>query len=98
MKADLREDYLLVLRCGINLIRDSAKYKKLFEDLLRRSPEFEGPERGLEAVLEIWAKIQSIPEPNNAILTMWKRDCPYNMAFLYLTNSSGHNHSNRGNY
>ncbi len=42
-----------------------------------RSPAVDGLGSGPRAALEIWAYVQSRPEPDKAILTMGKRDASY---------------------
>ncbi len=48
-------------------------YREYHEQMLARG--WHGPQ--LRAALEVWSYIQSIPERSLAILTMGKRDCPY---------------------
>jgi D-serine dehydratase len=63
----------VLLRSGCYLTHDSGMYRQLSEQLLAR--ESRGPR--LQAAFEIWSYVQSVPEPGLAILTMGKRDCPY---------------------
>jgi D-serine dehydratase len=63
----------ILLRSGCYLTHDSGMYREFHEHLLAR--ESHGPR--FEPALEIWSYVQSIPEPGLGILTMGKRDCPY---------------------
>jgi D-serine dehydratase len=72
--AGLERETLMVTRSGCYLTHDSAMYRRLFADLRQRSPEIERLGPGLRPALEVWAYVQSRPEPAKAILTMGKRD------------------------
>ena len=68
---------LVVIRSGCYLTHDSIMYRKFVEDLIGRSTEaldFGEPPR---AAMEVWAYVQSRPEPGRIILTMGKRDASY---------------------
>jgi D-serine dehydratase len=66
----------IVLRSGCYLTHDSHFYQQYTEQMIVRG--WHGPQ--LLAALELWSYIQSIPEPGLAILTMGKRDCPYDLS------------------
>jgi D-serine dehydratase len=63
----------VVLRSGCYITHDSRMYRESQEQMLTR--EWQGPQ--LQAAFEIWAYVQSLPEKGLAILTMGKRDAPY---------------------
>ena len=63
----------ILLRSGCYLTHDSHMYREYQEQRMIRG--WRGPQ--LKAALEIWSYVQSIPEEGLAILTMGKRDCPY---------------------
>lgn len=65
----------IVLRSGCYLTHDSGAYREAQEHMLTRG--WEG--RQLQAAFEIWSYVQSIPENGLAILTMGKRDVPYDL-------------------
>ncbi len=67
----------LVLRSGCYLTSDSMMYSRAFERLLTRSPEFAGLGSGFRPALEVWAYLQSRPEPKRALLGLGKRDASY---------------------
>jgi D-serine dehydratase len=63
----------LLTRSGCYLTHDAAMYRRAFADIVARSPEvLTGG--GLEPALEVWAYVQSRPEPGKVLMTMGKRD------------------------
>lgn len=65
------------LRSGCYLTHDSGMYDRHTERLLERSPGHDEPGERPRAALEVWARVQSCPEPGRAILTLGKRDCSF---------------------
>jgi D-serine dehydratase len=76
-RVELKRDVLVVVRSGCYLTHDSRMYADQFPSLLARSPELALLGGGPRAALELWAYVQSRPEPERAILTAGKRDCSY---------------------
>jgi D-serine dehydratase len=66
----------VVLRSGCYLTHDSHDYRQLHQQMVARG--WHGPQ--FQPALEVWSYVQSIPEPGLAILTMGKRDCPYDLS------------------
>lgn len=64
----------VVLRSGCYLSHDSGMYRRFFGRLRERAPWAGEIEGGLEPALELWAAVQSRPEPGKAIVTLGKRD------------------------
>jgi D-serine dehydratase len=62
-----------VLRSGCYLTSDHGMYERMIGELNAREAEHDG----LQPALEVWAMVQSRPEPALAILTMGKRDASY---------------------
>ena len=62
-----------VLRSGCYLTSDHGTYERMIGELNAREAEKDG----LRPALEVWAMVQSRPEPTLAILTMGKRDASY---------------------
>jgi D-serine deaminase-like pyridoxal phosphate-dependent protein len=61
----------VVLRSGASVTHDDGFYRE-------RTPFLRVPSEGpLTAALEIWAQVQSVPEPGLAIVGMGKRDAPF---------------------
>ncbi|HZS81589.1 MAG TPA: amino acid deaminase [Stellaceae bacterium] len=75
--AGLARDFLLVTRSGCYLTHDSRMYREAYAQLRERAPELEALGPGLVPAFEVWAYVQSRPEPLKAILTMGKRDVSY---------------------
>jgi len=64
---------LRVLRSGCYLTHDSIAYAAAFRRIVDETA-LKLPEGGLEPALEVWAHVQSRPEPGRTMLTMGKRD------------------------
>jgi len=76
-QAKLGRETLVVTRSGCYLTHDSILYRQAFERLAQRSPELGHLGTGLLPALELWAYVQSRPEPTKALLTLGKRDISY---------------------
>jgi D-serine dehydratase len=75
--AGLDREVEVVLRSGCYLTHDSKMYREFFDHMRARRPEIDGLGAGLRAALELWAYVQSIPEPGLAIATLGKRDASF---------------------
>ncbi|MGH2344854.1 MAG: amino acid deaminase, partial [Chloroflexota bacterium] len=73
-RAGLRTPVRVVTRSGCYLAHDSIMYHEAFQELLARSPDAALARPGLRPALEVWAYVQSRPEPSKVVLTMGKRD------------------------
>lgn len=67
----------VLLRSGCYITHDDILYRRVFEALRLRRPELTAMDGGLRPALEIWAYVQSRPEPEKAILGFGKRDASY---------------------
>jgi D-serine dehydratase len=76
-RIQLRQERLVLLRAGCYLTHDSLMYTYLFAQLRARAPQVDQLGAGLTPALEIWAYVQSLPEPGKAIVAMGKRDVSY---------------------
>lgn len=66
-----------VLRSGCYLTSDHGLYHGLQQEMrTRHGAEFR---HGLQPALEVWAMVQSRPEPGLALLTLGKRDASYDI-------------------
>jgi D-serine dehydratase len=74
---DLKRPSLVLLRGGCYLIHDHSLFACSFEKIKARSPGAAGLKPGLIPALEVWAYVQSLPEPGRAIATLGKRDVSY---------------------
>ena len=63
-----------VIRSGCYISHDDGLYRKLFNDLIARDPACAAWGEGLQAALEIWAPVQSVPEQGRFIAAFGKRD------------------------
>ena len=70
-QAELREHYTPVLRPGCYVAHDHRLYREAMEAVSERRPDLEG---ALAPALEVFAQVQSLPEPGLAIVAMGKRD------------------------
>jgi D-serine dehydratase len=64
-----------VLRSGCYVTHDHGNYKRYLAAMDTRL----GCGHGLQAALQVWAMVQSVPEPGLAILTAGKRDVSYDI-------------------
>ncbi len=64
-----------VLRSGCYVTHDHGNYKRYMAAMDTRL----GCGHGLQAALQVWAMVQSVPEPGLAILTAGKRDVSYDI-------------------
>jgi len=67
----------VMIRSGCYLTHDGHMYRELFSGIVRRRPELAKVGPGLEPALQVWARVQSRPEPRKCILTAGKRDISY---------------------
>jgi D-serine dehydratase len=59
-----------LLRSGCYVTHDQGTYKRMMSAVAART----GCGDGLQAAMEVWARVQSCPEPGLAILAVGKRD------------------------
>jgi len=76
-EAGIDREVMVLTRSGCYLTHDSVLYREAFTDLVARSPKLETLGPGLQPALEVWAYVQSRPEPGKVLLTMGKRDVSY---------------------
>ncbi|HTN76715.1 MAG TPA: amino acid deaminase, partial [Pirellulaceae bacterium] len=69
----------IVIRSGCYLTHDSIFYRNLHELLQTRFPKAAQLGSGLQPALEVWAYVQSRPEPTRVILTCGKRDISFDL-------------------
>jgi D-serine dehydratase len=77
--AELGRPVEIVLRSGCYLSHDAKIYTDAFARLRARTPEVDRLGEGLRPALELWAAVQSTPEPGLAIATMGKRDVSHDV-------------------
>jgi D-serine dehydratase len=67
----------VVLRPGCYLTHDVGVYRKAQTDIFARNPVAKKMGEGLLPALQLWAYVQSIPEPDRAIVGLGKRDSAF---------------------
>ena len=67
----------VVLRPGCYLTHDVGIYKKAQSEIFARNPIAKKMGQGLKPALQLWAYVQSIPEPDRAIIGLGKRDSAF---------------------
>lgn len=77
--AKARREIRVVLRSGCYLSHDSLHYARLQSRMRQRAGGLWGSGPGLQNALEVWASVQSVPEPSRAICTLGKRDLSYDL-------------------
>ncbi|MCP5155887.1 MAG: amino acid deaminase [Ectothiorhodospiraceae bacterium] len=68
---------MVLTRSGCYLTHDSKMYTDFFARLRARTRLADNAGPGLRPALEVWAYVQSRPEPGKAVLTFGKRDVSY---------------------
>ena len=67
----------IVLRPGCYLTHDIGAYRAAQTDILERNPIARRMRSGLLPALQVWAYVQSVPEPEKAIVGIGKRDAAF---------------------
>jgi D-serine dehydratase len=67
----------IVLRPGCYLSHDVGIYRSAAERIGRDNDVARGMAPGLKPALQVWAYVQSLPEPGRAIIGMGKRDAAF---------------------
>lgn len=67
----LRERFMPVLRPGCYVVHDHGIYQEAQQEILSRRRDLQS---GLQPALEVFAQVQSLPEPGLAIAGLGKRD------------------------
>ncbi|MFJ3485308.1 amino acid deaminase [Pseudomonas sp. NPDC090202] len=73
-KQQVRERFLAVLRPGSYVVHDHGIYKEAQCCVLDRRSDLS---EGLQPAMEIWAHVQSMPEPGFAVIALGKRDVAF---------------------
>lgn len=75
----LRDRCDIVLRSGCYLTHDSGMLTESFSRVRARTADLCTASEGLRPALNVWGRIQSMPEPGLAILNVGKRDVSYDI-------------------
>ncbi|MGB7135069.1 MAG: amino acid deaminase, partial [Acidobacteriaceae bacterium] len=76
-RAELGDDIEIVLRPGCYLTHDVGSYRKAQTRILESNFVARKMLEGLQPALQVWAYVQSIPEPEKAIIALGKRDAAF---------------------
>jgi D-serine dehydratase len=68
-----------ILRSGCYVTHDAGFYERMLAGVKARSGSAWQTRPGLRPALEVWAQVQSRPEPGLALLTMGKRDASFDL-------------------
>jgi D-serine dehydratase len=79
--AGLGDAVEIVLRPGCYLTHDVGAYRQAQSKILERNPIAHKMKSGLLPALQVWAYVQSIPDPDRAIIGMGKRDAAFDSGF-----------------
>ena len=79
--ASLGDSVEIVLRPGCYLAHDGGTYREAQAKVVQRNSVAAQMQVGLAPALQIWAYVQSIPEPETAIVGMGKRDASFDAGF-----------------
>ncbi|HAP24636.1 MAG TPA: amino acid deaminase [Achromobacter sp.] len=74
---DIGSPLEVVLRPGCYLSHDVGIYRTAAERINAQNPVARKMEPGLQPALQVWAYVQSLPEPGRAIIAMGKRDAAF---------------------
>lgn len=74
-EAKLGREVITVLRSGCYITHDAEWCHSFFNQLTERTALARSLGEGLRPALELWAYVQSRPEPDRVIATFGKRDC-----------------------
>lgn len=74
--AGLQGRFAPVLRPGCYVVHDHGIYREAQQGVLSRRPDLH---EGLRPALEVYAQVQSLPEPGMAIVALGKRDIGYDL-------------------
>ena len=75
--AKLEVDAEVVLRPGCYVTHDVGVYRKAQEQIQQRNTVAAKMGAGLLPALQLWAYVQSVPEPESAIVALGKRDAAF---------------------
>jgi D-serine dehydratase len=80
-KADIGQPVEVVLRPGCYLTHDVGIYREAQLQIHSRNPVAQRMHSSLQPALQLWAYVQSIPEPDKAIMALGKRDAAFDAGF-----------------
>ncbi len=84
-KADFPEPVEIILRPGCYLTHDAGFYRGAQAKVLERNSIARKMYGGLQPALQVWAYVQSVPEPSTAVIGMGKRDASFDLGLPFPT-------------
>ena len=75
--ADFGDSVEIILRPGCYLTHDIGAYREAQAKIQQRNPIAQRMRSGLLPALQVWAYVQSVPEPEKAIVALGKRDAAF---------------------
>ena len=91
--ADLEHSAQVVLRPGCYLTHDAGSYAKAHARILASNSVAHQMGSSLQQALQLWAYVQSVPEPERAIIGLGKRDASFDSGLpkpaLHLSTAAG---------
>lgn len=75
--ANFGDSVEIILRPGCYLTHDIGAYHHAHTSILERNPIARRMSSSLQPALHVWAYVQSVPEPDKAIIAMGKRDAAF---------------------
>lgn len=81
-----RDAVRVIVRSGCYLTHDSLFYERHFRRAQARRAGQQRLQGRLKPALEVWAYVQSVPEPGLAVLSMGKRDVSHDIDFPMVQN------------
>ena len=79
--AALGDSVEVILRPGCYLTHDAGVYRSAQERILEHNPVARRMHSGLKPAMQVWAYVQSVPEPQRAIVALGKRDAAFDAGF-----------------
>lgn len=81
LDAEKRYTLDIILRSGCYVTHDVGAYQAALERMQTSNPVAREMNSSLQPALQIWAAVQSLPEPGRAIIAFGKRDAGYDAGY-----------------
>jgi D-serine dehydratase len=80
-RADVGMPVEVVLRPGCYLTHDVGVYRAAQNQIQQRNPIAAKMRGGLQPALQLWAYVQSVPNPDKAVIALGKRDAAFDAGY-----------------
>ena len=81
LDSDKRYQLDVILRSGCYVTHDVGAYQAALERMQTSNPVAREMNSSLQPALQVWAAVQSLPEPGRAIIAFGKRDAGYDAGY-----------------